>query len=259
MDDLANEEIIEDTPIEETPAVQEDTPVEESEPIAIEDVASKMGWSPKDNWRGNPDAWKPADQYVIDSQKISSNLRDKLNGLESQMERIVKTTGQITQQSVARARQEALDERSRAFDEGDAQAFQQADNKLQQITQQQTPEISSEGQEFIGSNKDWYGANQEATNYMNARVDYYAKQGLSNAKQLELGKDDVKAAFKELFPSTPKQSPVMNKPGARSTNTTAKGFSSLPKDAQSIALEYEAKGICKKEEFAKTYYEQGEG
>jgi len=53
----------------------DDTEVEGAEPT-LEDVAARMGWSPRDQWKGDPDKWKPASEFV------SSTLRG--NGVGSQ-------------------------------------------------------------------------------------------------------------------------------------------------------------------------------
>ena len=55
-----------------------------------EDKARKMGWVPKEEWRGNPDQWRDADTFVQRGEEIlpilqanNRELLEKVNRLES--------------------------------------------------------------------------------------------------------------------------------------------------------------------------------
>jgi len=60
----------------------------------IEAKAREIGWVPRDQWRGNPDVWRPADEYVRRGEEVlpivRSNLekeRARVADLQAQLER----------------------------------------------------------------------------------------------------------------------------------------------------------------------------
>ena len=58
-----NEEVVVDEVVaDETAKVEETEKV--AEPSEIEQKAMKMGWTPKDQFKGSPDKWRPADEFV---------------------------------------------------------------------------------------------------------------------------------------------------------------------------------------------------
>jgi hypothetical protein len=48
----------------------------------VEDFAGRMGWSPKDQWRGPPEAWKPAAEFIEGTVSVNQSLSKKLKNLE---------------------------------------------------------------------------------------------------------------------------------------------------------------------------------
>ena len=54
-----------------------DPPVEPREPTASE-IAAELGWKPQDQWTGDPDKWKPADQFIRDGRDIQQTTAREL-------------------------------------------------------------------------------------------------------------------------------------------------------------------------------------
>jgi len=249
-------EIVEQQP-DEQPG--EDT---EQQPLTVEDLAADMGWSPKENWRGDPDKWKPAHEFVRHTVDVNRNLSGSIKRLESRVETMARTSAKLTEDAVAKARQDALAERQRAFDEGDNEAFQQAEQKLRQIEAQPAP-TPPETQDFVERNA-WFGKDAEATQWATTRAGELAQQGFSPARQLAIVEREAKQYFPEHFeeaakPAAAKPAPL-SRPGVRSSAPAKKGFSSLPAEVKSAALDYEKRGVCTKEEYAETYYQfEGSG
>lgn len=248
-EELAPEEgVAEELPVEEQEEQQEEEP-------GLEDIASTMGWSPKDNWRGDPDEWKPAGAFLQKTAEINRNLSSSVRSLESKLDNLSRTSARITEMQVEKARDEILADRQRAFDEGDTEAFNNADKKLQTLDVP-VPQVEDppEVQNFRQRNT-WFGQNEEASRLAVSTSDEYAKKGLSPAKQLEMAEREVKKVFPELFPAKAKPAPL-NKPGARS-QAQPKGFtmSTLPAEARKMADDYAKKGLSN-EEFLKAYNEE---
>lgn len=226
----------------------------------FEDLAGEMGWSPKEQWRGDPDKWKPAHEFIRSTVDVNTKLSSRLKGVEDTLHRVASTSAQLTERAVAQERQKLLNERQKAFDEGDSETFNRVDKELAELKMPDT--TPPETQEFMRRNA-WVGKDQEATAWAYNRAGELAKQGLGPARQLAIVEREAKSLFPELFPEpepariAAKPAPL-NVPGNRGGKSAAKGFSALPTDAQSAALDYEKRGICSKDEYAKLYFEEQE-
>jgi hypothetical protein len=65
----------------------------------VEDFAGSMGWAPKDQWRGDPDAWKPAEDFVRGTVSVNQSLSKKLKNLERNTQRIIQANEQHSRRS----------------------------------------------------------------------------------------------------------------------------------------------------------------
>lgn len=246
---------IEDAPIAEEAAEQEAEP---AQPITVEDLAGDMGWRPQDQWRGKPEVWKPADEFVRSTVDVNRSLNNKLKGFEDQLSNMARTSASLTERAVAKERQSLLDARHEAFDEGDRDKFNQADKGLAELQSEQQPAqvVPAETQQFLDRNS-WFNKDQEATAWALARASELSNQGISAARQIAVVEREAKGVFPEHFSSpAPSKAAPLNSPGNRGSRSAAKGFASLPKDVQSAALGYEKRGVCSKEDYAKEYYEE---
>lgn len=248
-----------DTPeIDETPP--DDTPA--PAPPSIEDVASRMGWAPKEEWRGDPDRWKPADEFVANTADINAKLGNRLSNMEKQLETMGRTSARIAEQTIAQERQRLLEQRDEAFDTGDKETFVKLDKKLSELTTETpTQDVPPETQAWVEKNGNWFGKDTEATNWAKSRAEQLAGQGLPPARQLAIVEKEARDFYPEHFekPKAPASPAPLNQPGQRGApKTSAKGFAQLPAEAKSAALDFEKNGRCTKEEYAKIWFEEQE-
>lgn len=252
----------EDDGVVTTEVIHEDEGQEEAPAPTIEDLAADMGWRPQDEWRGDPNAWKPAADFVRSTVDVNSKLKNSIKNLEQQVSTIARTSASMTERAVAQERQRLLNERQQAFDEGDSDKFNKVDKELsklqsQPLEQQITP---PETQQFLERNP-WMNTDAEAAAWAQHRAGELANQGIGPARQLAIVEQEAKNLFPEHFEQQqeapkPRQGVPLNKPGNRGGKPAPKGFASLPKDAQQAALDYEKRGVCTKEEYAQTYFEE---
>ena len=69
------------------------------EPTKAEVDASKMGWSPQDQWNGKPEAWKDAETFIKDGERIHTNLKDKVEALNRKLDSQTKTMQEFSKHS----------------------------------------------------------------------------------------------------------------------------------------------------------------
>lgn len=246
-----------DESVVETPdvAVSDEAP---PAPRTVEEIAAGMGWTPKENWRGPEEKWKPADEFVAATAEINSKVTTKLKTLEEQLSNINRTNAMVTERLLAEQREKLLQERQDAFDMGDADKFSQADAKLNQLQQVAVPVSQpAEVQSFVEKHSTWFQKDQEATNWAVRRADQLAKEGLSPARQLAIVERELGTYFPEYAPQTvqPKaKAAPLTQPGSRGNTARVKSFNDLPKEAQEAALYFEKKGVSR-DQYVKSYFE----
>lgn len=246
----AGEEV---TPIEQDEVAQTD----EGEVPSLEDVASRMGWSPKDQWRGDPEKWKPAHEYISATADINHKLVNKLNSFEQRMGHMARTSAAITERAIAQERQRILEAREEAITMGDHDGVRQADRQLQTLPAME-PDLPPEAKEFKERNK-WFDSDPEVTQWAINRAQQLSEQGLGAKRQLEIVEREAKGLFPDLFPVEKPQAKAvpLSQPGKRGQSAPqGKTYANLPPEAKKAADEFARAGRCSVEEYAKVYFEE---
>lgn len=230
-------------------------------PPTLEDLAGEMGWSPQDKWKGNPEKWKPAHEFMRATVDVNHKLGNRLKGLEDQIGNMARTSAAMTERALAKQREELLSRRDEAWETGDKETFERAERELRELpSTPQVQQVPQETQDFLTRHESWWNKDQEATQFAVRRAEELAAQGLSPARQVAAVEREMKGLFPDLFeeekPSRQTAKPApLNAPGNRGAQVSKRGFSSMPADAQKVALDYERRGVCSKEEYASIYYE----
>ena len=244
----------------ESPEVEQTTDQQaEPEPVTIEGLAGEMGWRPKEEWKGDPDKWKPAQDYLRSTVDVNRKVVNRLKGVEDQLARVARTSVSITEREVAKERERLLQERDEAFDAGDREAFTRVERELAKVAEvAPAREVPAETKSFMERNSSWFEKDPVATAWAVNRSVELGERGITDyGAQLAIVEREVKQMFPEHFTTLPKAKPApLNNPGTRVAATSRKGFASLPADAQKAALDFEAKRGINREEYAKIYYEE---
>lgn len=221
----------------------------------LERLASKAGWAPKEQWRGNADDWKDAAAFLEQTVDINRDLRGNIKKIERQMDTMARTSAEITRQQLERQKQEFEARFDEAVDMGDAEAARQARQGLERI--KATPLPEDPAVEDFRSRNSWLGSDKDATARAVELGDLYAARGYSTSQQLEQVEKQLRYEYPQLFeqPKPKKQPPAVNTPASRVTDTRRGGttFDDLPQAAKTQALAFEKQGVPK-EEYAKSYF-----
>lgn len=223
-----------------------------------ESLASELGWCPKDEWRGDPDEWKPASAFLRNTVDINKRLSRDLKATREASERAARAAASITERAVEAERSRLLAERQQAFDAGDGQAFNNVERQLASLPTQ-APAQSGETQQFIERNASWYGKNKEASELAYAKCEELARLGVPMAQQLVLAEQTVRQAYPELFRQATKGPAQVDTGQPRATSTLRKGpkgYNDLPPDAKKAADDFARRGRATKDEYAKLYWQE---
>lgn len=228
-------------------------------------LAKEMGWVPKDQYKGDAEAWKPAEQFIRDGRDIQKETSRELKNVRQQLDTIAKTSATIVEQQVKERVQELSDLHQKAVDDGDpAAAFKIAKEITTLTTPHATgPSQSSDAQAFAERNKAWF--NQPGNEYATARAveicNTLASQGYDHATQLRIAEQRLQTEMPQLFGGgkNGKPAPGVHAPGSRTSGASnrAKGFSDMPAEAQKIARDMADRQVIKNaEQYVEIYWRE---
>jgi len=245
-----------------------------------EDRARLSGWTPAEEFKGDPDRWvdaetwnKRADELMPILKATNKKLEEKLTQYESEigatkkeLEDLRKTTkrmadvgSKISQREYDRALETIRKEQSRAVAEGDADAFERLEKQKDSLEKPEPIEINTPDprNDFISRNP-WYGQDgkEEMTGYAYIMAEKYAKQGLAPEEQLTRVEADVKQKFPEEFGNKRRQTAAVDGDDKPPQKPSKKGYSSLPAEAKAMCdkLCASIEGYTK-EQYVKDYFE----
>jgi hypothetical protein len=239
----------------EPEASDEDSPTAES-------LAAELGWSPKDQWRGDPEEWRDAKSFLRTTVDVNKSLRRDLRATREASERAARAAASITERAVAQEREKLLEKRNEAFMSMDVDAFNKADQGLAQLAAHvPQPQEPQETAEFKARNSSWFGKDPIATQMAVNICQSYADQGIVDpATQLSAAEKEIKRRFPEYFAGQQTKQPAnVDVSGSRSAapRKGPKGFDDLPAPAKTAAKDFLRRGRIKSlDEYAKIYFEE---
>lgn len=257
----------------------------EAEQQKVEQEAKNMGWSPKENWRGDPDKWIPADKFVERGKNLLPILQERL---DRQTQEITELRGTIKQfgDHHKKALQDQKDAaiaqlkkaRQEAFENRDAAAFEEADEKLAAARTQgvtdggastngQDPNaqtvFSPEQYEAWKSENTWYQQDQTLEKYADAVAPF-----VRDTNPHLRGKEFLDAVTKEVMTRHPEKfnNPNRDAPNAvsdggseyKGPSREQKSFVDLPADAKVQCDRFVKEGLYQtREQYVQEYFNQG--
>lgn len=224
---------------------QDETP----EPIV--NLAREIGWVPKDEYRGDPDKWKPADQFIKDGRDIQQTTSRELRSLREQMERVAGVTETIVNDRVSAARLQWEAEIAEATEEGDTKRVLDLVGKEPQKTQRAGGD--STVQSWVAKNE-WF--NKDPLAQVRAKELSNKLGHLPVPEQLAQVERQIRKEFPEHFPAPAKMPPATQTASSRAAapGNRVKGFADMPQASQQVAIEFEKLNNVKRDDFAKQYW-----
>src|SRR5258705_977781 len=181
----------------------------------IEEKAKKSGWSPEENWRGNPEDWVPAKEFLgrqklfdrIDSLKKA--LQSKQNDFAKAMRVICKSVAEMNEQAYRRALADLKAQRGLAIEDKNIEAVEAIDAEIDETKvrladatalKKQPVQQTQETPDFVAWREanSWFTDNQEMRDDAIAiGVGHAAKNQNLTEKQVY---DYVTTKIKKMYP-----------------------------------------------------------
>lgn len=259
-----------------TDTTAEDKPDEVAE---VEAEAFKMGWTPKDRFKGDPDKWRGAEEYVERGRNMLPIVQATVKKQErdiAELRQTLKEFGEFHSKTEQRAYAQALadlkQQRADAIAAGDGVAFDKVDSAIDDLKKNidESSKKTAKADEADPVFDDWKGRNKwmddpKMEAFGNAAANYLRSTGekATGAEFLELVTKEVKAKFPDKFENPRRNSAPSVEGGAPAGRSGGKSFADLPKEARD-ACERMAKNAYSdkpkematfKAEYVKNYFE----
>lgn len=116
---------------------------QEFEPTADETKALANGWTPKGEWSGDPEDWIPAKQFNRNGELFGriNTYKHKIQNLEQSVDALKKHNEKVYETGFKDAIDSLKAQRRAALREGDAEAVEQIEEKIEQVEQKRDEQI----------------------------------------------------------------------------------------------------------------------
>jgi len=225
-------------PQDETEAPNDNAETKLSE---VEELASSMGWKPKEKFDGPEAKWRPAKDFILKGKEMQDGLRDTVKDLKRTVEHMAATGAKMTERALKEQAKEIEARFAEAVENKDAAGAAQAAREMRELEATAAkPSTGNPEKEFAEKNP-WYGSNRKATAFAIMISQEEAAKGASIPEQLQAVERAVRAEFPELYEGAPpaRKAPEVSAPGARSSATPRqKGYAELPAEVKKAADGY---------------------
>lgn len=258
--------------------------------METEERAKLMGWVPQEEFKGDPDKWTSAEEYVDKADNLMPIMRSQNKKYEEQLhktnatleatkaelasmkktvENIVRVNTKVSEREYERALETIRKEQAKAIDENDGDRFKEleADRDALEKNKPEKIEVAApekaENPEFETWVKDntWYKDDQELREYSDYMASVVSRSNpqLRGQELFNAVKDRVQATFPTKFENPNRQEANVVDGGAtQGSGDTAKNktYRDLPADAKKACDGFVSDGLMTKEEYLKEYFEE---
>jgi len=248
-----------------------------------ESRAKAMGWVPKEEFRGPPENWRDASEFVKRGEEDLPIVRERLRAatrkiseLESNFNQQVARLEKMSETALKRQRDQLVgayeNAMRQAVETGDTQRYDQLRQDMGQAVERhdaqirevaepkpQQPARDPDADAWIQRNS-WFNADREMQLVAVARSDALARErpGLSMRENLAEVERYVRSRYPDKFGASRAQ-PLNLEGGSRIANggPRQKGASDLPADARAQGERFVKQGLFKNiSEYASDYWAQ---
>lgn len=205
--------------------------------------ARLQGWTPKDEYTGDPDSFKTAKQFIeygrSHNRVLKQNndkLLDQVKELQATMQQLVADSQTQKQRAVEKAIAELKEQKAEAIRDSDGEAVNKIDDEIDKLKQAKTQETPQPNPLFEAWLKDnpWYSNDKE----LQVEADMYAQLYI-NSNRLLPPEDVYKAVTKRIkkefpdrFENPNKREPAIATKGIHTKPSKGKTYNDLPPDAK---------------------------
>lgn len=248
----------------------------------IEARARAMGWTPKEEFKGDPAKWRDAGEFVERGENLLPLVRAQNKRLEAKIAELEKTTrdfaehlSKTEQRAYDRAIADLKEQRKAALAAGDGDAFEKADDQIKEIERDVAAKAAKNAKkDDSGADPvyaEWESRNpwlkdSELSDYAEFAAQKLRQSGekATGAEFLDLVAAKVKAQFPTKFTNPRRETAQAVEGAAPGRRGSGKTYADMPAEARSACDRMakngfggDEKAMAKfKADYVKQYFEE---
>jgi hypothetical protein len=242
---------------------EEQAPAEQS--TEHEAKARDWGWKPKEEYKGDPDTWVDASEFVEtrNPYTIIQKQNREMETLKKTLNATANHVKKVGELAYKRAINDLQKDRKKAVERADVDEVGAIDEEIAGL-KQEADSVPHEFTEWVGENA-WFGKDQELYTFACASFDAQVKRNPSMPlnEVLDMVTKATKRAYPESFEQQKAEKVRPSAPsvegGTRPSNVkSGPGYNSLSPDQKRVCDTFVRGGIMTKEDYVKSLVEIGE-
>jgi len=206
QEESITEEAINEKEVIEEQETQEETPIESN---PIEELASEMGWIPKDKFKGEPEEWEDAHVFLKNANLIAKKqhitierLTNDIGNLKTDVRKTLDYQKKLSQKQIDELKSQLSEQKREAIRDADVDTVEKIDAKIKSIDEESEEDDTSVNEydpvfaEWHEKNK-WYGTDKRKTRYADAVAKEYENSNMKLEEILNIVDSEM-----ELFKKT---------------------------------------------------------
>jgi len=204
----------------------------------VEQEAMESGWVPKDKFEGDEHKWVPADEFLRRGElfKKIEDQSKQLKDVRKALADMAKLHSQVREVEYKRALDELKKQRKEALIDGDADAFEAVEEKIELVKEEQAtlktkidvPQETEgtshpEFQAWVAQNS-WYNTNEPMRAFADALGSQLSRSGKSPSEVLREVAKAVREEFPKRFTNPNRDKPNAVESGQSKGRSTSGGF-----------------------------------
>jgi hypothetical protein len=235
-----------------------------------------MGWTPKDEFKGDPSKWRDAAEFIERGEREMPLLRAQNKRLEREVAELKQTTREFAehlskteQRAYERAVASLKQQRKEALAAGDGDAFDKADEQLEQLRQEAAQKAAQRAGKSGDDNgpdpvyTEWESRNPWLKDTELQEYAEFAAQKLrasgeraTGAEFLDLVAQKVKAQFPAKFTNPRRETAQAVEGAAPARRGGGKTYADMPAEARAACDRMAKNGFGGDAEAAKKFRDQ---
>lgn len=225
--------------------------------------AEKMGWTPKGQFKGDPDKWRPADEFVERGENMLPLVRAQVKRQEreiSELKTSIKQFAEYHDKAVEGAYKQAMADlkaqRAAAIKAGDGETFDRVDEEIDNL-KDKIKETEAKGpqsrQQADADFAEWLDRNKWANDPKMQQIGvairedlFEANPTLGHIELLDLTAKEVKKRFPEKFENPRRNAAAAVEGSAPPRKSGGKTYADLPADARAACERMARNGYADK-------------
>lgn len=232
----------------------------------IETVASKGGWLPKDEFKGDPEKWVDAPQFVLKAAEILPQLTADLKEARAEIKTVrkaVEDSAKFISAAEKRAYDRGVTEATARLDAaaaiGDVDGVRAATQEIVDLSKTAVgaPAGEQESPEFAAwkANNTWFGTDEIMTAAVGVIANQAEREGYKDKALIKETDARMRAKFPQLY-TNPNRERAASVEGAGSgPRKTGQTYSDMPAEAREMCAFFEksTKGF-NRDRYVKDYF-----